>query len=216
MDPGVQNALVLRPYDILLSAAGRVARIGFVGPLEYGQPLIPARSLVVIRHRKKDQNRAIALYMWLRSVEGRDALRKVVFQTKKGNGVRRLSKSRLEEIRIPDLEPMVPRLVEAFETSQILRAIIRYSRPCFALLQIHPEQMVSDEFVRALRKGGLVNFLRHPRLTARRLNRYRVRANKIWRKHDDISWNTLVANGPYGLSKKGNSRFKSVLAEWIE
>jgi len=85
----------LKPYDVLLSTKGTIGKIAIIG--EIYEPLVASQASQVIR--VEDKNKAIELYMFLKSDIGQAMLKQLVA----GSAMPQISTNEIKQLGIPIL-----------------------------------------------------------------------------------------------------------------
>lgn len=88
----------LQPYDVLLSTKGTIGKVGIIG--EISKPMIASQAIQVIRIKDKEkQEKAISLYMYLKSDLGQTILSSLVA----GVAMPQISTVEIKKLNIPNL-----------------------------------------------------------------------------------------------------------------
>jgi type I restriction enzyme M protein len=85
----------LKPYDVLLSTKGTIGKVAIIG--EIYEPLVASQASQVIR--VGDKNKAIKLYMFLKSDIGQAMLKQLVA----GTAMPQISTNEIKQLQIPIL-----------------------------------------------------------------------------------------------------------------
>lgn len=140
----------LQSYDILFCFSGRAGDLALVGDISTQRlPYVPNGQIIVLRYRAPDKKRkAIALYMWLRSVEGRRVLSRI---RRKGKGsIYSIKKSDLEALKIPDTSPLLGQMVTEFAAALSLQNLVHSSREALRRMEIELGSGQRTSFCREL------------------------------------------------------------------
>ncbi len=104
------NRFLIRPFDVLLTIVGTIGKLS-VAPHQIGEPWIPATNIVILRLWAPSLERALALYLYLRSEKGQSGVGNLIH----GKTIPLVSKKALGKVPIPVItESMARRAKEIF------------------------------------------------------------------------------------------------------
>ncbi|MDN5113048.1 hypothetical protein D3M61_02150 [Aliarcobacter butzleri] len=91
------NTYKLEPYDVLLSTKGTIGKVAIIGEIE--KPMIASQAIQVIRFKEVKKDKAISLYMFLKSNIGQTILSSLT----SGTAMPQISTVEIKNLGIPKL-----------------------------------------------------------------------------------------------------------------